>query len=139
MEKRQQQSRENRTNRGRDYKKEGKNRKNFYNSRVQRRKNSEDYPKCPICGKPIRDMYAAVAYSESKVPAHFDCVLKELKKTNELKPNEKICYLGNGSFGIVQFRGPESPIRFFVRKRIQYESKEEKPKWREKLPIKLTS
>ncbi len=94
-----------------------------------------NYPKCPICGKNIRDLYSAVNYSKTESPAHFDCILRELKTTYDLRPDEKICYLGNGSFGIVQFRGPDSPIRFFIRKRIQYESAEKKPEWRKKLPF----
>ncbi len=115
---------------------ERKKRKTFFNHRFNRQRN-EDLPKCPICDKPIRDLYSAVTYPTTGNPAHFDCVLKELKKTNELRPNEKICYLGNGSFGIVQFRGPDSPIKFFIRKRIQYEDKDKRPEWREKLPIRL--
>ena len=94
-----------------------------------------NYPQCPICGKSIRDLYSAVNYAKTNTPAHFDCIVKELKETNDLRPDEKICYLGDGSFGIVQFRGPDSPIRFFIRKRIQYESKEEKPEWRQNLPL----
>ena len=113
------------------------NRRKYNNPRRNNREKN-DLPKCPVCEKHIRDVYSAVSYSVTQTPAHFNCILNELKDANELKPNEKICYLGSGSFGIVQFRGPESPIRIFIRKRIQYEEKDNNPEWREKLPLKTS-
>ncbi len=45
-------------------------------------------------------------------------IMGELKNNEDLHSNEQICYLGNGSFGIITFRNPSSPIKFFIRKRI---------------------
>ena len=106
----------------------------------RRRENNKisDLPICPICGKAIRDIYSAVSYSVTQTPAHFKCIIEELKKTNELKDNEKICYLGSGSFGIVQFRRPDSQMRLFIRKRIQYEDKNTDLSWRTKLPLGIS-
>jgi len=92
---------------------------------------------CPVCHKPVRDLFTAIAYNLNEKPAHFDCILKQLKKNEELLNNEKVYYLGNGSFGIIAFRNPSSPIKFLIRKRIQYEKVDESPKWRTRLPIKL--
>jgi len=97
-----------------------------------------DLPKCPICGKVIRNIYSAVSYNVTQTPAHLKCIIEELKKTNDLKENEKICYLGSGSFGIVQFRKPDSQMRLFIRKRIQYEDKNTDLPWRAKLPLKTS-
>ena len=92
---------------------------------------------CPICHKPLRDLFTAIAYKLNEKPAHFDCILKQIKKNEELLNNEKICYLGNGSFGIIAFRNPSSPIKFLIRKRIQYEEADANPGWRVNLPVKL--
>jgi len=87
-------------------------------------------PPCPICDKPLRDISSAILHKDSGQPAHFDCVLKSLRESIELLPNEKLCYLGKGSFGVIQQRNANSPMRFFIRKRIQYENLEAKPDWR---------
>lgn len=89
-----------------------------------------DLPVCPVCQKAIRELHAAITHRESGQPAHFDCILQVLREGNELQANEKICYLGKGAFGIVQFRQSAGPARFLIRKRIQYEQSEGFPEWR---------
>ena len=84
-------------------------------------------PLCPVCQKPVRELASAIAHRETGGPAHFDCILKVLREEHNPSAEEKICYLGNGSFGIVQFR---PPLRFFVRKRVQYEKTDQAPEWR---------
>jgi hypothetical protein len=79
----------------------------------------------------VRELASAIAHRETGGPAHFDCILKVLREEHSPAENEKICYLGNGSFGVVQFRGP---MRFFVRKRVQYEQTDPPPEWRKTLP-----
>jgi hypothetical protein len=86
-------------------------------------------PQCPICQKPIRDLNTSVQYRVTKTPAHFDCILKEIQQTEQLEANEKLCYLGRGSFGILSFRNASSPIRFLIRKRIQYEDRDQSIEW----------
>jgi len=88
---------------------------------------------CPICEKAVRDLASAITHRDTGKPAHFDCILKILRDQHSLSENEKICYLGKGSFGIVQFRANASPMRFFIRQRIQYEDLEAVPDWR-KIP-----
>jgi hypothetical protein len=92
-----------------------------------------DFPRCPICQKAVRDLTSAITHKESGQPAHFDCILKALRSDNSVQQNEKICYLGKGSFGIVQFRQSSKSPRFLIRKRIQYEDTEPVPEWR-KIP-----
>jgi hypothetical protein len=84
-----------------------------------------------VCQRPVRELASAIAHRETGGPAHFDCVLKVLRDEHRPAENEKICYLVNGSFGVVQFRGP---LRFFVRKRVQYEKTDPPPEWRKSLP-----
>lgn len=87
---------------------------------------------CPICHKNIRYLASAICIDADKTPAHFDCVLARLQQENELMEKERICYLGNGSFGIVkQVEG--NTQKFFIRKRIQFEEPETHPEWRKNM------
>lgn len=110
-------------------------RSRYDKSNRSRDKNSES-PICPLCEKPVRELISAISY-KNNMPAHFDCVLREIRKSEELNQNEKVCYLGKGSFGIITFRNPSSPIKFLIRKRIQYEEQTEIPEWRKTIPRKI--
>ena len=101
--------------------------------RSERNRSSRErnFPICHICNKPIRDESTAIATHEKNVTSHFDCVLAELRKSEELQPNEKICYLGKGSFGIISIRSSGGPIRFLIRKRIQFEQKDQASQWQD--------
>ena len=91
------------------------------------------FPDCPVCKQPVRDLASALTHQQSGQPAHFDCIMRELRDSNELAPQEKICYLGGGSFGILEFRQG----KFTIRKRIQYEEKEKVQEWKKPLLISL--
>lgn len=99
---------------------------------MQRHFEQRDFPDCPICGKPVRYLMTAIAQGEGGDPAHFDCVLRMIGEKEDLQPREKVCYLGNGSFGIVRFK-PGGQSRFAIRKRIQYEEKEKSYAWRKRI------
>jgi hypothetical protein len=93
------------------------------------------FPDCPVCGKPVRELASALTHRVSRVPAHFECVVRELRDSNEMSPQEKLCYLGGGTFGILEFRPPGGPSRFVIKKRIQYEEKEYPQDWKKTLQI----
>ncbi len=93
------------------------------------------YPDCPICGKQVRDLPSALTHRVTRQPAHFDCIVQELRDTNEIAPQEKICYLGGGSFGILEFRASGGPGHFVIKKRIQYEEKEAQQEWKKPLQV----
>ncbi len=92
-------------------------------------------PDCPICGKPVRELASALTHRASRQPAHFDCIVRELRDSTEIAPQEKLCYLGAGSFGILEFRPPGGPSKFVIKKRIQYEEKEFPQEWKKPLQI----
>jgi len=92
-------------------------------------------PDCPVCGKPVKDLASALTHRLESRPAHFDCVMQEIRDTNELAPQEKVCYLGGGTFGIIELRPPGGPSRFVIRKRIQYEEKEKPQDWKKQLQV----
>jgi hypothetical protein len=93
------------------------------------------FPDCPICGKPVRDLPSALTHKITRKPAHFDCIMRELSDSNEVAPQERICYLGGGSFGILEFKPPGGPIKFVIRKRIPYEEKETPQEWKKTLQV----
>jgi hypothetical protein len=92
-------------------------------------------PDCPICGKPVRELASALTHRASRQPAHFDCIVRELRDSTEIAPQDKLCYLGAGSFGILEFRPPGGPSKFVIKKRIQYEEKEIPQEWKKPLQI----
>jgi hypothetical protein len=92
-------------------------------------------PDCPVCGKPVRELPSALTHRVSGKPAHFECILKELRDANELAPQEKLCYLGGGTFGILQFRPAGGASKFTIRKRITYEEKDSPQDWKKTLHV----
>lgn len=127
-----------------------KNKNNFYNKKKYhnnqykyQEKSIEEYEKnylkrrmkedverllCPICEKPIYIIEEAIRHSASGELAHFECVLNEIKENNisDMQEEDKIVYLGSGTFGIIQERQSGKNTRFFVRKRINYENRKVK-------------
>jgi hypothetical protein len=100
----------------------------------RQREERKDGPPCPICERPIQELSNAINHSETERPAHFDCIMKKIEETEGgLGANEKICYLGKGSFGILRFQKMGGNIPFIIRKRIQYENIDETPEWRKNL------
>jgi hypothetical protein len=98
-------------------------RKHYKKYRDYRRKERDKREICPVCNKPINKMITAIIHKETKKKAHFDCILKELKKYYQLKSNEEFCYIGGGCFGIVEgFKGIKAKS-FVIKRRIQYEEK----------------
>ncbi len=92
-------------------------------------------PECPICRKPVRELAAALTHRLTGAPAHFECIMKELRDANELSPQEKLCYLGGGTFGILQFKPSGGVNRFTIRKRIPYEEKDAPQEWKKGLVV----
>lgn len=83
--------------------------------------NGERAPLCPLCGEPVRDLKTAITTPQARKPAHFDCVLQELARREDLEAGEKIVYLGKGTFGVVSYRSGASGMPLVIRKRIAYE------------------
>ena len=95
---------------------------------------------CPVCSTTVHDLYTAIAYGDGMAPAHFDCVLSLLGEREELGSGERLCYLGGGSFGIVQVRPPRRKRNgnggaLVIRKRIDFEEREAAPGWRQELRL----
>lgn len=74
---------------------------------------------CCICNKPIKDLSTSIIEKKSKKEAHFDCVIKQINKTEKLNVNESICYIGSGYFAIIK----QKKNKFSIIKKINYEEK----------------
>jgi len=61
---------------------------------------------------------------------HFDCVLQFLQNTENLDPNEKITYIGQGRFGVVHFENPHDLRKFTIIRIIEWEERDKKYPWR---------
>ena len=96
---------------------------------------------CPLCAEPVRDLYTAIAYGEHSAPAHFDCIVSLLGEREELEEGAWLCYLGGGSFGIVQMLPAARPGdrggSLLIHKRIEVEEKDAAPQWRQGLRLPL--
>ena len=98
-------------------------RKHYKKYRDYRRKEKAKREICPVCNKPINKIITAIIHKETKKKAHFDCILKELRKYYHLNTNEEVCYIGCGSFGIVEGLKGINAKGFIIKRKIQYEEK----------------
>jgi hypothetical protein len=92
-----------------------------------------EYGACPICQQPMRDIHSAIAYPPSDVPAHFECVVKKIAEDEGVKQSERVVYLGNGSFGVVEDQSAQGKSSYVVVRRIQFEERDHPVGWRREL------
>ncbi len=79
---------------------------------------------CSICEKAIDSITQAIGGSKPGDIAHFDCVLRRLQDEEKLTERQRISYIGNGTFAVVEYRNKNTTGPFTIVKRIQIESKE---------------
>lgn len=87
-------------------------------------------PDCPWCGKPIKDLSAAVADKVSGEPVHFDCVIARISEGEILKTGDVISYIGGGRFGIIHYNNPPDTRDFSIIKIFEWENKDNRSEWR---------
>lgn len=94
----------------------------------RRMNDNSEKPICPICNNPIYIMEEGINHNATGNLAHFECVLNEIKQNNinDIEENDKLVYLGSGTFGIIQERNSGKNSKLFVRKRINYENRKVK-------------
>jgi hypothetical protein len=88
---------------------------------------------CPKCGQPITDIASAIADKSSGQPLHFDCVLNQVKEAEPTGENEKVAYIGQGRFAVLQYENIRDQRHFTIKKIIEWESREQQSQWREEL------
>jgi hypothetical protein len=87
-------------------------------------------PDCPFCGRPVKDISAAITDKTSGQPVHFDCVIARIAQGEVLEQGDTITYIGGGRFGIVHFNKPPNTQDFKIKKILEWEDKENRAEWR---------
>ena len=85
---------------------------------------------CAWCGKPIKDISAALSEPDSGNPVHFDCVIDRIVERENLETGDTVSYIGGGRFGIVHFNNPPDTRDFTIKKIFEWENKENRSEWR---------
>lgn len=93
----------------------------------------ENQPVCSVCGQTIRDISTAINSKNDGSIIHFDCALELISKNENLDAGDKLTYIGQGRFGIVHFAVPGDTKHFSIKKIIDWEEKEKKAEWRDKM------
>lgn len=75
---------------------------------------------CPLCGKVIANIANALTNPEGGF-CHFDCVLEKIAKDEKITDDQKVSYIGRGTFAIVE-KGEAHA--FTIEKRIVWETPE---------------
>ncbi|MDR0377000.1 MAG: hypothetical protein LBH70_04315 [Spirochaetaceae bacterium] len=88
-------------------------------------------PECSMCGKPIKDITSAVADRLTGAPAHFDCIVSQISKSETIEKGDTVTYIGGGRFGVVHFTNPHDTRNFKVKKIIEWEDKGNRADWRQ--------
>lgn len=88
---------------------------------------------CAKCGQLITDISSAMTDKTSGNPIHFDCAFAEVEKNENLGPNEKIAYIGQGRFGVLYYENIRDQRHFTIKKIIDWDDKEKKSEWREEI------
>jgi len=84
---------------------------------------------CYWCGKPVKDISAAISDPESGNPVHFDCVISRIAERENLESGDTISYIGGGRFGVVR-HDPSNAKNFKIKKIFEWENKENRSEWR---------
>ena len=92
-----------------------------------------EYGACPICSQPMRNIQSAIALPPNNEPAHFECVIRKIGEDERIGPKDRVAYLGNGSFGIIQDDSSSGASRYVIKKRIQFEEADKSVTWRKEL------
>lgn len=118
------------------------NRGNWKNNRRRHPRSSFFKPslECCICGKNIKEVTSAMSHGEEHQPAHFECVMKQLKEKEKLADGERLVYIGNGSFAIIKNQSGGGRKKFEIVKKLELEERDKKPEeWRMKMRARVDS
>jgi hypothetical protein len=88
---------------------------------------------CPYCNKVVLDISAAMSAKGSEAIAHFDCVLEEVSKNEKLEAGDKIAYIGQGRFGVINYPNVHDVKHFTIKKIIDWEDKDNRLSWRNEM------
>lgn len=90
-----------------------------------------EYGECPISNQPIEDIYTAIEDPDSGRPARFEAVLELLAEREKIDDDERIVYIGSGTFAVVEDQ-PDGGFPF-IKRRIEFEDTQQRREWRREL------
>lgn len=80
---------------------------------------SPDSGVCSICGKNITNVATALLDGSDGAIAHFDCIYDKLRDKYKLNDNERLSYVGNGTFAVIEDYREGQVYKFRIKERIQ--------------------
>jgi len=75
---------------------------------------------CPICEKKIENMADTITDRRTGQPAHFVCVHDSLMKTLSLRDNQRLSYMGSGTFAVIEDVNEEGKTKFKIKEKFEY-------------------
>ena len=84
-----------------------------------------------MCNQPILDLPSSLADKASGKPVHFECALEKVKSAEPTAENEKVAYIGQGRFAVLQYENIRDQRHFTIKKVIEWEERDKKSDWRE--------
>lgn len=88
---------------------------------------------CPKCNQPVTDLSSAITDRATGKPMHFDCALESVQSQEQLGSGDKVIYIGQGRFGVVNFPNIHDTKHFTIKKIIDFEEKEKRSPWRDEM------
>lgn len=95
-------------------------------------KNSNQ-PVCPICSKVINDLSSALVQKGGTAPIHFECAMEQVSASEKLGEGDKIAYIGQGRFGVLNYPNIRDVRHFSIKKIIEWEDRESRSEWRDEM------
>ena len=74
---------------------------------------------CYICSKNITNMSTMLHDEEKERYAHFDCEYDKIRERYQLASHERIAYIGNGAFAVIEESQDPKETGFKIKQRIQ--------------------
>ena len=87
---------------------------------------------CAKCGKTINDMSSAIQ-DKSGSPIHFECAMEMVSANERLDNGDKIAYIGQGRFAVLNYPNIRDVRHFSIKKIIEWEDREKTSEWRDEL------
>ena len=94
---------------------------------------AQNQPVCPRCGKPITDLATALPDHGNGVPIHFECAMDIVSDNEPLGEGDKIAYIGQGRFGVLNYPNIRDVRHFTIKKIIEWENRDERASWRDEI------
>lgn len=92
-----------------------------------------EYEPCPLSGEKIEDILTAVADPNTGRPCNFRSVIEHIRERENVGGDERVCYIGEGTFAIVKDEKQGGKTKLSIQKRIEFEDKYATYDWRKEL------